>query len=82
MFFIHAGVNDYLPVVNNGLIFQPATASQPQCGDILLVNDNVLESAENFLAVLSRSDTAVTINPNTAVVAIEDDDSKLMFVLF
>lgn len=56
--------------------FQPASVSQPQCADIQLVDDNVLENDENFFVILSSLDSAVLTNPSTATVTINNDDGK------
>ena len=82
MLYLHwypfAGVEDYSPVSNIELLFQPASASQPQCVDIQLVDDSVLENNETFLVTLSSSDSAVLTNPNAATVTINNDDGKML----
>lgn len=58
------------------LRFGVASANQPECANILLVDDDILENDETFFVVLSSSDIAVTINPDTATVTINNDDGK------
>lgn len=58
------------------LTFEPSFASVPQCDDILIIPDNILENTENFQVLLSTTDTAVAIDPNRATVSIFDNDSK------
>ena len=69
--------DDYIPVSNMELTFQPAPTPQPQCDDIQLENDNIVESDEIFRVILSSTDSAVVTDPNTATVTISNDDSKL-----
>ena len=71
------GGNDYTPVSNMELRFRVASATQPQCDDIQLVNDNIRENDETFFVMLSSSDSAVMINPSAAAVTINNDDGKL-----
>ena len=59
------------------LRFRVASATQPQCDDIQLVNDNIRENDETFFVMLSSSDSAVMINPSAAAVTINNDDGKL-----
>ena len=59
------------------LTFRPRSADVPQCNTLLLINDNVLESDESFHVILSTSDSAVMINPDTTLVTINNDDCKL-----
>ena len=62
---------------NVGLTFQPRSADVPQCDILQLINDDILESDENFRIILSTSDSAVVINPDTTLVTINNDDCKL-----
>ena len=64
------------------LRFRVASATQPQCADIQLVDDSILENDETFLVILSSSDSVVMINPNTATVTISNDDGKLGILLY
>lgn len=72
------GTDDYSPVSSMELSFRVASATQPQCADIQLEDDSVLESDETFLVILNSSDSAVLTDPNTATVTINNDDSKLL----
>ncbi len=71
-----AGSDDYTSVSSMELTFQPATATEPRCGDIQIVNEDVLEEDESFNVILGSSDNAVVVDSNTATVTIRNDDSK------
>ena len=58
------------------LVFQPISMSQPVCVDILIEDDGVLESDENFLVILSTTDRAVTITSSICNVDIINDDRE------
>ena len=62
------------------LRFRVASASQPQCADIQLIDDSILENDETFFVMLTSTDRAVTINPNAATVTINDDDGKPIII--
>lgn len=63
------------------LSFQPATATEPSCGDVQITNEDILEVDESFIVILDSSDNAVVINSNTAAVTIRNDDSKFHPIL-
>ena len=56
---------------------QPNGQFSPQCADITIVNDEVLETTEMFLIELQSTNPDVSTAPsaNSAVVIIMDDDS-------
>ena len=58
------------------LEFTALNADQPQCIDIAITNDNVLENDENFVLQLSTEDTAVDLSPSSTTVTITNDDSE------
>jgi hypothetical protein len=58
------------------LTFQPATATEPRCGDVQITNEDILEDDESFSVVLGSSDNAVVVDSSTATVTIRNDDSK------
>ena len=70
------GSNDYTPVSDAELVFQPISVSQPVCADILVVDDGILENNENFLVILDSSDRAVTIATSISTINIINDDRK------
>ena len=45
---------------------------------IPILGDNVVESTESFTVSLTSADSAVTLNPSTTTVTIQDDDSKFL----
>lgn len=59
------------------LRFRVASATEPQCAGIPLVDDSIRENDETFFVMLSSSDGAVVINPSAATVTINNDDGKL-----
>lgn len=66
--------------LNNELTFRPGSADVPQCDDLQLINDDVLENDERFRAILTTSDTAVVIDSDTTLVTINNDDCKLIHI--
>ena len=60
------------------LLFRPASTTQPQCADIQLVDDSVLENNETFLVTLSSSDSAILTNPDATTVTINNDDGNML----
>jgi len=42
--------------------------------NIVIVNDTLLEGAENFVVKLTNEETGVILNPARARVQVEDDD--------
>ena len=55
--------------------FDYVSAGVLHCMVIPLRDDQLLEGTESFTLILSTSDTAVTLNPQTATVFIADDES-------
>ena len=47
---------------------------------ISITGDTVVESTESFTVSLTTGDSAITLNPSTTTVTIQDDDSKLCMV--
>ena len=65
--------SDYTSVFMD-LTFNSGTTNQTVM--IPIVGDNVVESTESFTMSLTSADSAVTLNPSTTTVTIQDDDSK------
>lgn len=78
-YFRNAGQDDFIEVVSRELIFLPLLANEPQCDEIRIEVDDILENIESFQVILSPSDIAVTIDPRTATVRILNDDRKSAF---
>ena len=78
-YVLFAGPDDYTSMSNVELTFRPISANVPQCGNLLLANDDILESDESFLVTLSSPDGAVVFTPDATTVTINNDDSKLLF---
>ena len=75
------GPQDFTEVSNTEITFQPSSVSVPQCREIQIEDDNVLENNETFQVILATSDRAVDINLTTATVNILDDDRKTIGLL-
>ena len=60
------------------LTFNPGNGLQRDCATIMVRSDTILEEDENFSVVLTTTDPDVTINPNTTVVTLTNDDSKYL----
>ena len=77
------GPDDYIPMTTVVTFDpQPDGLSIPQCVNIQVVNDEVLEIAEMFFVDLESSnpDVAVDISTNRAMVVIMNDDSMRHFL--
>ena len=57
------------------LIFQPSQADVPQCEDVPILEDTILETNEFFTVELSTTDPVVILSPQSATVTITDNDS-------
>lgn len=57
------------------------SASQEVCTNILITEDGILESQEDFSVILSSSDRAVVTTSSTSTVTIINDDRKLEVLL-
>ena len=70
------GQEDFTTVLNMVVNFQPSSTSVPQCRQIQIEDDSILENTENFQVILDTSDRAVEIDSSTATVNILDNDRK------
>ena len=61
--------------VTTQLTFQPSQANVPQCEDVPIQEDIILETNESFTVELSTTDPDVILDPQSATVTIMDDDS-------
>lgn len=65
--------------MNNVVTFEPQPDGQslPQCINIQIVNDDVLEGEEMFFVEIQNSNSAVSLNPlsSQATVVIVNEDS-------
>ncbi len=60
------------------LVFTELNADQPQCINIPITNDTVLESIETFSVELNTSEPdVVLLSPSSTVISILDDDGKM-----
>jgi len=64
--------NDYTPIANMELTFSDTMQSRTVM--IATTDGDVVEGPETFSVTLTTSDTAVTLNPMTAAVNIQDND--------
>ena len=67
--------SDYM-TVSMELTFNSGNTSQTVM--IPIVGGNVVESTESFTVSLTSADSAVTLNPSTTTVTIQDDDGKFL----
>ncbi len=80
LYHYSAAVLDYMGLTMP-LVFTQLNADQPQCINITITNDNVLESIETFSVELSTSEPdVVLLSPSSAVISILDDDSMMSFI--
>ena len=64
---------DYTPVSRN-LTFNAAVTTQ--IVQVPIIDDHIVEHSEITNLTLVSTDTAVTLNPSTSTITIEDVDSK------
>ena len=64
--------------MNGQLLFQPETANQPQCADISIIGDEILEVNEFFSVMLVSGSVRIDLSQPVTTVTILDNDSKLM----
>ena len=69
--------DDFL-LLTNQLTFNPGSGLQQDCATITVVSDTILEDDERFSVVLTTTDPDVTIDPNTTVITLNNDDSKYL----
>ena len=50
-----------------------------RCVNVTIVNDDILEGAENFFSTLTTTDLDVILLPNEAQVVINEDPDDSMF---
>lgn len=74
--FTCIGSDDYTSVSSMELTFRPATSTNPQCGDIQITDEDILEDDESFSVILDSSDGTVMVSPSTATVTVRNDDGK------
>ncbi len=80
-FSLSAVVSDYTEV-SISLGFTQLNADQPQCINIPITNDNVLESIETFSVELITSEPGVVLlSPSSAVISILDDDGMMSYTM-
>ena len=72
-----AAGSDYF-TMNGQLIFQPEMANQPQCVDVSIISDEILEVNEFFSVMLVNGSVRVDLSQPMTTVTILDNDSKLM----
>ena len=73
--FLSPASSDYT-TVSMDLTFNSGTTTQTVM--IPILGDNVVESTESFTVSLTSADSAITLNPSTTTVTIQDDDSKFL----
>ncbi len=80
LFHYSADVSDYTEM-SISLVFTQLNADQPQCINIPITSDNVLdlESIETFSVELSTNDPDVFLSPSSAVISILDIDSMMSY---
>ena len=70
---MHSATVDYV-VTNSDLTFDAATSYEAVT--ISILEDSLVEGSETVIVTLTSADPAVILNPSTASVTIEDNDSK------
>ena len=59
------------------LTFQSTPNTEPQCIDIFIIDDSVLESSETFLISLSTLDPGANVSQNSSTASITDNDGRM-----
>ena len=68
---------DYTPA-SSDLTFNAAVTTQMV--EVPIIHDHIVEHSEIINLTLVSTDSAVTLNPSTSTITIEDVDSKLLYV--
>ena len=63
---------DFIPLSDDSLVFTGANGVE--CADIFILDDKTVEVNETFSVLLTSSNSAVDITPNSATVTVIDDD--------
>ena len=63
------------------LSFTPSSAVEPQCQNVTINSDDILEVDESFLVELSSTDRAVNSLPVQSTVNIEDSTGIIIVTL-
>ena len=71
------GGSDYVQL-STTLSFTPSSAVEPQCRNVTINLDDILEVDESFLVELSSTDRAVNSLPVQSTVNIEDSTGILL----
>ena len=71
--FLPPASSDYT-TVSVDLTFNSGTTTHTVM--IPIIGDNVVESTESFTVSLTSADSAVTLNPSTTTVTVQDDDDS------
>ena len=59
------------------LTFQSNPNIEPQCIDIFIIDDSVLEDSETFLILLSTLDPGANVSQSSSTASITDNDGKM-----
>ena len=65
----------------SSLLFTPTNSGDPQCTDISIVDDTILENDEVFSVELSTNDLDVDFETASAMVTISDNDGRVLYTL-
>ncbi len=68
--------DDYIPSGAVSKTFSPIDASKPQCTNIAIRSDNIIEEVETFMVSLTAGIDAVNVIIGEATVSITDNDGK------
>lgn len=69
------GNNDYVSVSPTSLEFGPMSSSEIEI-EVFILSDNITEDAEQFIAQLESSDSAVRLSTSSANITIVDTSGK------
>ena len=64
--------------MNGQLVFQPEMVNQPQCVDVSIVSDEILEINESFSVMLVNGSVRVVLSQTMTTITILDNDGKFM----
>lgn len=78
LFILFAANSDYTPSIGQ-LTFQ--SDQLEQCANVAVLEDAVLEDAEEFSVQLNTTDQAVDFIIETATVTLLNDDSELSYII-
>ena len=75
-YYPSTAVDDFAPLVEQLVVFEPTVLPHTFCTNITIVDDLLVEEDEVFILVLTTDDGGILLSPNDVIVTITDRDGK------